>query len=106
VRTSSISKQSISGPGSPLSIAIGAELRRRRHEGGLSQASLGRPLTRSFVCAVERGQALPSIAALSLLVERLGISLAEFFRGVNEQMTEVYTARHERHPDPPSRRRR
>jgi hypothetical protein len=58
------------------------------------------------VCAVERGHALPSIAALSLLVERLGISLGEFFLGVNAQMTGVYTPRHERHPDPPSDRRR
>jgi hypothetical protein len=63
-------------------------------------------MTRSFVCAVERGHAVPSIAALSMLVERLGISLAEFFGGVNEQMTAVYTPRHERHQDPTSRRRR
>jgi hypothetical protein len=72
----------------------------------MSQASLGRPLTRSFVCSVERGHTVPSLASLALLVERMGISLAEFFEGVNEQMTGVYTRGHERHPNPTSRGRR
>jgi transcriptional regulator with XRE-family HTH domain len=103
---SSISKQSASEPGSPLALAIGAELRRRRTATGQTQAAVGYPLTRSFVCAVERGHTMPSIAALALLVQKLGISLAEFFSGVNEQMTGVYTPAHERHPDPASGRRR
>jgi hypothetical protein len=35
------------------------------------------------------------------------MGLEEFFRGVNEQMTRVYTPAHEHHdPDPTSRRRR
>jgi transcriptional regulator with XRE-family HTH domain len=104
--TSSISKQSHAGTGSPLALAIGAELRRRRTAAGQTQAAVGHPLTRSFVCAVERGHTVPSVAALALLVDRLGVSLAEFFLGVNAQMTEVYTPAHERHPNPTSRRRR
>jgi transcriptional regulator with XRE-family HTH domain len=91
-----------------LALAIGRELHRRRMASGLSQASLGRPLTRGFVSAVERGHTVPSIAALALLTDRLDTGLEDFFRGVNEQMTWVYTAGHEHHhdTDPTSRRRR
>jgi transcriptional regulator with XRE-family HTH domain len=107
VRTSSISKQLRAGTGTPLALAIGRELHRRRRAKGLTQASLGDPLTRGFVSAVERGHTVPSIAALALLTDRLDAQLDEFFRGVNAQMTKVYTPAHEHHdPDPTSRRRR
>jgi len=107
VRKSSISKQLRAGTGTPLALAIGREVYRRRKAHGLSQASLGHPLTRGFVSAVERGHTVPSIAALALLTDRLETGLDDFFRGVNEQMTRVYTAAHEHHDtDPTSRRRR
>jgi len=109
VRTSSISKQRRAGIGTPLAVAIGRELHRRRKARGLSQASLGEPLTRGFVSAVERGHTVPSIAALALLTDRLETGLDDFFRGVNEQMTNVYNAVHEHHhhhPNPTPRRRR
>ena len=105
MQSSSISKQTRAGPGSPLSLAIGAELRRRRLALGMTQASLGRPLTRAFVCGVERGHTVPSVSALALLVDRLDVSLTEFFRGVNDEMTPVYTRGHERRSHPTSRRR-
>jgi len=104
---SSISKQLRAGNGTPLALAIGRELHHRRKASGLTQASLGEPLTRGFVSAVERGHTVPSIAALVLLTGRLDTGLDDFFRGVNEQMTRVYTAAHEHHAkDPTSRRRR
>jgi transcriptional regulator with XRE-family HTH domain len=107
VRASSISKHRRAGTGTPLAVAIGRELHRRRTAKGLTQASLGEPLTRAFVSAVERGHTVPSIASLALLTDRLGTRLEDFFRGVNEQMTRVYTPAHEHHhPDPSSRRRR
>ncbi len=88
-------------------MAIGRELHRRRTALGLSQASLGEPLTRAFVSAVEHGRTVPSIAALALLTDRLGTGLADFFRGVNEQMTGVYTAAYDyNHKNPAPRRRR
>ena len=106
MRTSSISKQRRAGVGTSLAVAIGRELHRRRKARGLSQASLGEPLTRGFVSAVERGHTVPSIAALALLTDRLETGLDDFFRGVNEQMTSVYTAVHEHtDTDPTSRRR-
>jgi transcriptional regulator with XRE-family HTH domain len=107
VRTSSISKHQRAGTGTPLAAAIGRELLRRRTAKGLSQAALGAPLTRAFVSAVERGHTVPSIAALALLTDRLDAPLDVFFRGVNEQMTRVYSPAHEHHdPNPTSRRRR
>jgi transcriptional regulator with XRE-family HTH domain len=89
-----------------LSVAIGRELRRQRRAKGLTQASLGSPLTRGFVSAVERGRTVPSIAALALLADRLDVPLDAFFWAVKLDMTVVYSSHDERRPDPPSRRRR
>jgi transcriptional regulator with XRE-family HTH domain len=106
MRKSSIAKHNRAGPGSPLSLAIGRELRRQRQAKGLTQASLGAPLTRAFVSAVERGLTLPSIPALALLADRLEVPLETFFARVNTDMTVVYTGRDERRPHAPSSRRR
>jgi ribosome-binding protein aMBF1 (putative translation factor) len=106
VRKSSITKHQRAGPGSDLCVAIGRELRRRRRARGMTQASLGAPLTRGFVSAVEHGHTVPSLPALALLAERLEISLAEFFSGVNAEMTVLYTRADEHRPDPPPRCRR
>jgi transcriptional regulator with XRE-family HTH domain len=64
---------------------LGAELRRRRMARGLTQQDLGRPLSKAFVSAVERGRAVPSLPALLLMVDRLDVSLADFFAAVDEQ---------------------
>jgi transcriptional regulator with XRE-family HTH domain len=106
MRKSSIAKHERAGAGSPLSIAIGHELRRQRRARGLTQASLGAPLTRAFVSAVERGKTVPSIPALALLADHLGMPLDAFFSGVKLDMTVVYTSADERRPNPPPRRRR
>jgi transcriptional regulator with XRE-family HTH domain len=106
VRKSTIPKHFRAGPGSALSHAIGVELRRRRVSAGLTQEALGEPFTRAFVSAVERGHAVPSIPALAMLTDRLGLSLDTFFQGVNEQMTGVYNRAHGSREDPTSRRRR
>jgi transcriptional regulator with XRE-family HTH domain len=106
VRVSSIAKQSHAGRGSSLNRAIGRELRRRRVAAGLTQEALGRPLTRAFVSAVEHGHAMPSIPALLLLTDRLETPLEDFFRGVKEEMTAVYSSPHGNGEDPTSRRRR
>jgi transcriptional regulator with XRE-family HTH domain len=106
VRKSTIRKHDVGRRDGPLASAIGFELRRHRVEAGLTQTTLGEPLTRAFVSAVERGHVVPSLPALALLVDRLGLSLAEFFSGVQSDMTTAYTARHEFHSDPPASRRR
>jgi transcriptional regulator with XRE-family HTH domain len=66
--------------------ALGDELRRRRLEQGLSQASVGAPLTRAYVSAVERGLVVPSLPALRLMAERLEVPLSELFRAVEDSM--------------------
>ena len=45
------------------------------------------PLSKGFVSAVEHGRAVPSIPALRLMTDRLGVSLGEFFRGVDRRST-------------------
>src|SRR5579859_3813377 len=102
---SSISQHTHAGQ-PPLALAIGREVRRRRLALGLSQGSLGRPHTRSFVSSVEHGRCVPSVVTLAALAERLGTTLEEFFRGVNREMTGSYTSGHECHPNSPPRRRR
>jgi transcriptional regulator with XRE-family HTH domain len=77
-----------------LASAIGRELRRRRRAAQLTQGEVGAPFTRAFVCAVERGRAMPSITALSIFVRRLDVDLDEFFRGVQADMTIRYTPVH------------
>jgi transcriptional regulator with XRE-family HTH domain len=79
-------------PGGRLTVAIGRELRRRRLEAALSQARVAAPFTRALVCAVERGRTMPSIPALACFLEHLDVDLAEFFVGVQSEMTREYTA--------------
>lgn len=69
-------------------LAVGAELRRRRTEVGLTQAGLGRPLSRGFVSAVEHGRAVPSLPALAHMLARIDMSLSEFFERVEARLVE------------------
>ncbi len=89
-----------------LATAIGHELRRRRKAAGLTQSQAGAPFTRSFVSAVERGRAIPSITALGVVLEHLRVDFDEFFWGVQTHMTTVYTRAHGNHQEAPSCRRR
>src|SRR5262245_22237427 len=57
---------------------LGARLRAARHERGMSQEALAQPeFTKSYVSAVERGKARPSLKALDLMSRRLGIPMSE-----------------------------
>jgi transcriptional regulator with XRE-family HTH domain len=75
---------------------LGREIRRRRRGRGLTQSELGWPLTRAFVSAVEHGRCLPSLAALALFAERLGVSPAALLDPVKHQLASMYTV-----PDDP-----
>lgn len=66
-------------------VALGLELRDRRRGSGLTQEALGAPLTKGFVSAVEHGRTVPSIPALRLMTDRLGVPLGEFFRSVDRR---------------------
>ena len=80
-----------------LTAAIGREIRRRRTAARLTQSAVGEPFTRAFICAVERGRAMPSIASLAVILDHLGVGFDEFFRGVQQDMTMRYTAAHGDH---------
>lgn len=62
---------------------LGSVVRARRRAAGLTQAELGRPLTRAFVAQLEAGQVLPSLPTFVVLAERLGLTPEELFRVVN-----------------------
>jgi transcriptional regulator with XRE-family HTH domain len=72
------------GAGSAFAVAVGRQLRAARRARGLTQAHLGNPLSGAFVSAVERGEIVPSLPSLALLVSRLGLRLATFFRAVED----------------------
>jgi tetratricopeptide (TPR) repeat protein len=63
----------------PLSAGtLGQRLRQARRQRGLTQEALAAPeFTKSYVSAVERGRARPSLKALELLAQRLQTPVAE-----------------------------
>lgn len=63
--------------------SLGARIRDRRREAGLTQAELGHPLTRAYIGMLEAGQVLPSLTTLIVLAERLGMTPDELIRSVN-----------------------
>ncbi len=59
--------------------ALGDRLRQARLERGLTQEALAQPeFTKSYISAVERGKARPSLKALELLARRLDLPLSSF----------------------------
>lgn len=84
------------GSNSDFSRQLGSLIRARRRELGLTQTQLGHPLTKGFISEVERGRSLPSLGALVLMAERLGVP-ASYLLGeaVNGALPAVYTARDE-----------
>ena len=86
MRESTISKHRNSGDRSPFALALGAEIRRRRLELGLSQQHLGGPLTRSFVSLVEHGRLTPSLPSLRIIASTLGTSAAGILASVEAQL--------------------
>ncbi len=86
VRTSTIAKHAAAGGGSAFSRVLGEEIRRRRVALGLSQASVGRPLSRAFMSSVESGRLTPSLASLLLIASRLNSSGAAILTSVETQL--------------------
>ena len=74
--------------------ALGARIRELRQGAGLTQAELGRPMTRSFISAVEHGRALPSLPALLLIAARLGVPIGELLEQVEWTWQDTYTVPH------------
>lgn len=86
MRLSTIAKHSTTGNHSTFSRVLGDEIRRRRIELGLSQASVGQPLSRAFVSSVERGRLTPSLPSFLMIARRLNTSGADILRSVELQL--------------------
>jgi transcriptional regulator with XRE-family HTH domain len=73
-------------------VVIGQVLREARRRRGLTQQQLADPFSTAFVCSVELGNTMPSLSSLAILLERLGMSLAEFFGEVERRTVEFAQA--------------
>lgn len=91
MQKSSITKLYGRGPNSEFARRLGLAIRLHRLSVGLTQTQLGFPLTKAFVSQVERGRTLPSLPALSLMSDRLGISMGLLLEEVNGGLPRVYT---------------
>jgi transcriptional regulator with XRE-family HTH domain len=85
---STIAKHSIAGRGTSFSRALGAEIRRRRVAMGLSQDSIGRPLSRAFLSSVESGRSVPSLPSLLMIARRLNSTGAAILASVESELEE------------------
>src|SRR5689334_13182529 len=57
--------------------SLGERIRRARKERGMSQEKLAQPeFTKSYISAIERSKARPSLKALALLAGRLDLPIA------------------------------
>lgn len=64
------------------SSAVGARIKKRRLEVGLTQAQLGEPkLTSAYISIIEAGRRRPSPKALGFIADRLGITVEELLSG-------------------------
>ena len=86
MRTSTISKHTGWGAGSPFANAVGQTLRAERRRKRLSQRELAGGFSAAFVSRVELGDAVPSLPALAYLADRIGLSLADFFDRVAQRL--------------------
>jgi len=73
---------------SPLAKQLGACIRDLRLDIGLSQVEFGEKcgFYQTYLSRVERGQANPTINALEVIANALGLTVFELFGRVREQM--------------------
>ena len=86
MRVSTITKHETAGNGSRFAVLLGQEIRRRRRVLRLSQAEVGRPMSRAFLSSVERGRITPSLPSLLIIARRLNSSAAAILAGVERQL--------------------
>ncbi|WP_175796101.1 helix-turn-helix domain-containing protein [Burkholderia anthina] len=70
----------------PITVALGRRIKQRRHEVDKSQETLAFEalVDRTYISAIERGIANPSIETLANICHALNITLAELFEPLNE----------------------
>ena len=90
-RSPARSGQALREPNSEFARNLGSLIRARRRDLGMTQTELGWPLTKGFVSEVERGRSLPSLGALILMAQRLGVPISYLLGEVNGGLSPVYT---------------
>jgi transcriptional regulator with XRE-family HTH domain len=88
MRVSTIAKHQAAGSGTEFSRLLGAEIRRRRLALGLSQDSIGRPLSRAFLSSIESGRTVPSLPSLLMIARKLHSTGAKILASVEIQLEE------------------
>lgn len=70
----------------PISLALGKRLKQCRHAADKSQETLAfeAHIDRTYISAIERGIANPSIESLANICHALGLTLAELFEPLGE----------------------
>ena len=86
MRVSTISKHHEGGAGTSFARVLGSEVKRRRSQLGLSQATVGMPLSRAFMSSVETGRLVPSLPSLLIIARRLNTSAAAILASVEAQL--------------------
>lgn len=68
-------------PPAPISIALGKRVKQCRHAADKSQETLAfdAHVDRTYISAIERGVANPSVETLANICHALGVTLAELF---------------------------
>lgn len=72
---------SLASPPAPISIALGKRVKQCRHAADKSQETLAfdAHVDRTYISAIERGVANPSVETLANICHALGVTLAELF---------------------------
>ena len=91
MRVSTITKHATAGNGSRFARLLGREIRRRRRLLRLSQAEVGRPMSRAFLSSVESGRITPSLPSLLIIARRLNSSAAAILARVERQLEDETT---------------
>ena len=70
----------------PISVALGRRIKQCRHEADKSQETLAfeAHVDRTYISAIERGMANPSIETLANICFVLGVTLAELFEPLGD----------------------
>lgn len=91
----------------PISLALGKRIKQCRHEADKSQETLAfeSHVDRTYISAIERGLANPSVETLGNICYSLGVTLAELFAPLDNVSLKPTGARRANAATPPEIKR-
>lgn len=91
-----------------LAVALGKRVKECRHQAGKSQETLAFEacVDRTYISAVERGAANPSVETLANICHTLGVTLAELFAPLDDVLLAPTGTRRSNAARPPEIKRR